>query len=143
MRTRTAAAAALLCLALSACSQDAGGGSDRGSDERAASSAPANGGKVALEKAVRAYSAAYFQANAAVAWPMLSPRCRRETSPETYRDRMTAAAEKYGPQKITRLDVEVSGDMARVTYKYAPDPTLSSWRQPWSYEEGAWKRDAC
>lgn len=143
MRTCTAAVAALVCLTLTACSQDTGGRSDCRSDAQKASSIPADSGKVALEKAARAYSAAYFQPNAAVAWPMLSHRCRQEMSLDTYQDRLNAMAKEYGHQKITRLDIEVSGDMARVTYKYSPDSDLSSWRQPWTYEEGDWKRDAC
>jgi hypothetical protein len=148
MRHTTAAAiAAGLLLALTACSSS---DTDKPKIEtttaptKAADPKPADDPKADLEKAVRAYSDAYFATDTATAYGMLSTRCRGEVTQAAYGQSIAAATKAYGKtHTIKSLTVDqMSGDMARVTYTY--DATvLDQKQQPWTREGGAWRWDAC
>jgi hypothetical protein len=154
MRTRTTTvltAAALL--ALTACSSS----DDKPAAEPPIATAPATsappsqpaaspstGDTADLEQAVRDYTDAYFAGEASTAHRMLSERCRKEINPLVYGEMLRQAKKDYGPDHpATDVQAEVSGDMARVTYKVKGLPMLDQTQQPWAREGGAWKYDAC
>jgi hypothetical protein len=151
MRTRTTTttlAAALLLAALTACSS----GDD--SAAPASDSSPANAEQTTtvpaeheaddLKAAVQVYTAAYFEADVDTAWGMLSERCKGELNRIVYEEQLKAAKADYGPDHpATDVKVEVSGELARVTYGVKGLPMLDQTKQPWTLEDNAWKYDAC
>ncbi|QIJ61030.1 hypothetical protein [Streptomyces sp. JB150] len=156
MRTRAATTmlAAVLLLALTACSS-----SDDGTDAAptgtpstpAAASAPAASATPAatpadaaeLERAVRAYTAAYFADKPDTTYGMLSARCEERITPEAMAALTERAVGDYGRQEVQRFRIDqLSGDMARVSYGVGL-PKFDQKQQPWVREDGAWKYDAC
>ncbi|MGQ5576060.1 hypothetical protein [Streptomyces sp. ECR3.8] len=104
---------------------------------------PADGGGD-LEQAVKDYTAAYFAGEASTAHRMLSERCRDQINELMFGATVKAAAEEYGPDHpATDVQAEVSGDLARVSYKVEGLPKFDQQAQPWTLEGGAWKYDAC
>lgn len=98
----------------------------------------------ALEQAVRDYTAAYFAGEASTAHRMLSERCRKDINELLFGASVKQAAEEYGPDHpATDVQAEVSGDLARVSYKVQGLPKFDQSQQPWTLEGGAWKYDAC
>ncbi|MFD6968367.1 hypothetical protein [Streptomyces sp. NPDC059949] len=97
-----------------------------------------------LEKAVRAYSAAYFKPDGATAYATLSKRCQGKAGDaELFAGIVDTAAKAYGKQEIQTLTIDqLAGDMARVSYTYSV-PKLNQTSQPWAREGGAWKYDGC
>ncbi|MFG2976286.1 hypothetical protein ACGFYY_25300 [Streptomyces sp. NPDC048331] len=145
--TTAALATAAALLALTACTN---ANSDPKPAEPAASSSPtaaapkADPARADLEKAVRAYSAAYFKPDGAAAYTALSKRCAAKAGDaDIFAGIVDTAAKAYGKQEIQTLAVDqLAGDMARVTYTYSV-PKLNQTGQPWAREGGVWKYDGC
>jgi hypothetical protein len=98
-----------------------------------------------LDKAVRAYSAAYFKPDGKAAYAALSKRCQTKAGgdPEMFSIIVDNAAKAYGKQEIQSLTIDqLAGDMARVSYTYSV-PKLNQASQPWAREGGAWRYDGC
>ncbi|MEV7793408.1 nuclear transport factor 2 family protein [Streptomyces sp. NPDC087512] len=149
MRTRvTTTLAAALLLAVTGCSSSDDGGSD---DAAPTSSSPSEGRATVtvpddadLVQAVKAYTDAYFKGDADAAHSMLSDRCKEKYPQEVYGPIIEQAAADYGDgHPATDVQADVSGDMARVTYKVQGLPKFDQAQQPWTREGGAWKYDAC
>lgn len=147
MRHTTTAIAAGLLLALTACTSS----SEEPTPEKPAASVPGNpapkqpaaDGSAELEKAVRAYSAAYFKPDATTAYGMLSARCKGQVAPEIYKPMVEAAAKDYGHQQIRSVKVDlISGDTGLVSYSYDV-PKLDQPKQKWAREGGQWRYDGC
>lgn len=153
MRTRaTITTAALLLTALTACSSGDDDSTDAAPPAASSSaSTPASAESSAppaddaeLTAAVQAYTDAYFAGEASTAYRMLSERCQKDINELMYGATVKQAATDYGPDHAaTDVQAEVSGDMARVTYKIEGLPKLDQDAQPWAREGGAWKYDAC
>jgi hypothetical protein len=150
MRTRatiTALAAATL-LTLAACSSssdDAAPATDSGTPSPEPTvSVPTAHENDDLEAAVGVYTGAYFSGDADTAYGMLSKRCQGKVTPEAYKAVVVQAAADYGPDHpATDITAEVSGKLARVTYKVKGVPKFDQEAQPWTLEGDAWKYDAC
>jgi predicted outer membrane protein len=146
MRTRPAAIAVLATLTLAGCSQPADNPPATSAPKPGATAAteqPADDGRAALEKAVRAYSTAYFGQDMDAAHGALSKRCATKIPRPMYEAAVKATVETLGKHEIKTLTVDqISGDLARVSYTYDV-PKLSQSGQPWAREDGAWKYDAC
>ncbi|MFC9752995.1 hypothetical protein [Streptomyces sp. NPDC056921] len=149
MHTRTATAAlAAALLTLTACSSSddnkptgAPSSSSEPSAKQPAAPSPAADGP---EEAVAAYTAAYFKGDATTAYAALSKRCKGKIGPEAYAGVVKQAATDYGTDHpATDVKADVSGDMARVTYKVKGLPKFDQEAQPWARESGAWRYDAC
>lgn len=150
MRTTTAtlATTAALLLALTACSSNS---------ENTAESAPTTAATVEeptttptpadaaeLTAAVQAYTAAYFKGDAKAAYGALSKRCAGKIAPEAYEVVVKQAAADYGPgHAATAVKADVSGALARVSYRVQGLPKFDQQSQPWAREGGTWKYDAC
>ncbi|TRV72557.1 hypothetical protein FKN01_29650 [Streptomyces sp. 130] len=105
---------------------------------------PADDGTDALAAAVTAYTAAYFQGDADTAYSALSARCAGKITAAQYEGVVKQAATEYGPDHpATGITAEVSGDLARVTYKVTGLPKFDQNGQPWARESGTWHYDAC
>lgn len=157
MRTRaTITLAAALLLTATACSSDDDPSSSAPSTpapattSAPASSAPAEpsggtgDGANAVESAVQDYTRAYFAGEASTAHGMLSERCRKEINPLLFGETVRQASKEHGPDHpATDVQAEVSGDMARVSYRVEGLPKFDQDGQPWAREGGAWKYDAC
>ncbi|MGA5304609.1 hypothetical protein ACPCHT_32190 [Nucisporomicrobium flavum] len=108
-----------------------------------ASSAPAADNTAALRRAVQAYSDAYLTGEAAVAYALLSQRCRRRMNSEEFSGLAAAAERTYGSAlPIRSFDAEVAGNLARVTYTYDLK-AINQDAEPWVKENGMWKEDDC
>lgn len=147
MRHTTAALTAALLLALTACSTS----SDEPKPEKPAASKPGNpapkqpadDGSAELEKAVRAYSAAYFKPDATAAYGMLSARCKGKIAPEVFKPVVEGNAKDYGHQQLRSVKVDlISGDTGLVSYSYDV-PKLDQPKQKWAREGGQWHYDGC
>ncbi|MGW7288043.1 hypothetical protein ACWGH4_21430 [Streptomyces sp. NPDC054847] len=150
--TTTVATAAVLLLALTACSSEnppssaspksgQNAATDQPSDEP--NVPPADDSKELLEQAVRAYSAAYFATDTKKAHGMMSARCQEKIPAEVYGPVVEASVKQYGAHDIKTFAVDqLAGDLARVTYTYAV-PALDQKQQPWAREDGAWRYDGC
>lgn len=142
------ALAAGALLALTACSSSADlahKSTDGGeSTPTAAPSPKVDPERANLDKAVRAYSAAYFKPDGAAAYAALSKRCQDKAGDaDIFAAIVDTAAKAYGKQEIQTLTIDqLAGDMARVTYTYAV-PKLNQQSQPWAREGGAWRYDGC
>lgn len=147
-RTALALAAAAGLLALTGCSS---------APKPTAEQPPANGpapssspaptadpARAELEKAVRAYSAAYFKPDGPAVYAALSQRCATKIGdPEPFNGTVEAAAKTYGKQGITSVTIDdIASARAHVSYTYAV-PKLSQSSQAWAREGGAWKYDGC
>ncbi|GGS81898.1 hypothetical protein [Streptomyces griseoviridis] len=153
MRTRaTITTAALLLAALTACSSGDDGSTDAAppaasssaSTPAAAESSAPPADDAELTKAVEDYTAAYFAGEASTAYGMLSERCQKKANELVFGATVDQAAKEYGPDHAaTDVQAEVSGDMARVSYRVEGLPKFDQDAQPWTLEGGAWKYDAC
>ncbi|MFC8987871.1 hypothetical protein [Streptomyces sp. NPDC057115] len=147
-------AAALLLTATACTADDEPSGSGPSTPAPATTSAPPSSpaepsggtgdGANAVEKAVQDYTRAYFAGEASTAHGMLSERCRKEINPLLFGETVRQASKEHGPDHpATDVRAEVSGDLARVSYKVKGLPSLDQAQQPWAREGGAWKYDAC
>ncbi|MFF9205131.1 hypothetical protein ACF1AE_25585 [Streptomyces sp. NPDC014986] len=148
MRTRaTTTLAALLLAALTACSSgdDAPAASDSGTPVAESTTAvPKEHEADDLTAAVQVYTAAYFEGDADTAYGMLSERCRGKINELMYGATVEQTAKEYGPDHpATDVQADVSGELARVSYKVEGLPKFDQQAQPWTLEDGAWKYDAC
>lgn len=147
MRTRaTITLAALLLAALTACSSDDdktdAPSSSPTAEEPSTTPTPADAAELAA--AVKAYTAAYFKGDAKTAYRVLSKRCAGKVDESVYAATVKQAAAEYGPDHAaTDVQADVSGTLARVSYKVAGLPKFDQEAQPWTREGGAWKYDAC
>ena len=151
MRTRaTITLAAVLLTTLTACSSDddTSAGTKptpaaRSNAEQPAEPAP-DAEAAALSDAVKAYTKAYFAGDADTAHGMLSKRCQEKAEPTVFGAVVEQAAKEYGPDHpATDVKADVSGELARVSYKVEGLPKFDQEAQPWAREGGAWKYDAC
>ncbi|MEU6756961.1 hypothetical protein [Streptomyces sp. NPDC046685] len=148
MRTHHTAAllAAATALALTGCSNDPAPADKPTSPAPASTPAAptADPARADLEKAVRAYSNAYFKPDGAAAYATLSKRCAAKAGDaDIFTAIIDTAAKAYGKQEIQTLTIDqLAGDMARVSYTYSV-PKLNQTSQPWAREAGAWKYDGC
>ncbi|MEU6229971.1 hypothetical protein [Streptomyces sp. NPDC047042] len=148
MSTRaTITVTAALLLVLTACSS-----SDDGTDTASTptttaetpTTTPTPADAAELTAAVEAYTDAYFAGDATTAYGALSKRCAGKVGEATYAAVVKQAAADYGQgHAATEVKAEVSGALARVSYKVAGLPKFNQTQQPWSREAGAWKYDAC
>ena len=148
MRTRaTITLAAALLLPLTACSSSDDGAAEPGSSatsEQQPSTTPTPADAAELTAAVQAYTAAYFKGDTDKAYGALTDRCQGKVTPEAYGAVVKKFAADYGPDHpATDVQADVSGSLARVTYKVKGLPKLDQKQQPWAREGGAWKYDAC
>lgn len=155
-RTTTATLAVLLLAALTACSSSDDSSDDANSSEPTASASSeqrptttpddseADTGAAELKTAVEAYTEAYFAGEASTAYRMLSARCQKDVNELVYGATVDQAAKEYGAgHPATDVQADVSGDMARVTYKVEGLPKFDQSGQPWVREGDSWKYDAC
>ncbi|MFF9124371.1 hypothetical protein ACF09J_13855 [Streptomyces sp. NPDC014889] len=155
MRTRTATAtltAIAALTALTACSSSGDDASKPSSPTTASSTpaaepattAPAAGTATELERVVSMYTDLYFGGDGKGAYAFLSKRCQAKAGPDMYAATVEQAAKEYGPDHpATDVKPDVSGDLARVSYKVKGLPKFDQDAQPWAREGGAWKYDAC
>ncbi|GAA2946261.1 MULTISPECIES: hypothetical protein [Streptomyces] len=152
-----AAAALLATASLTACSADsttdattdatkAGSGSVSASPSAskapAGDNAPADDGKAALEKSVRAYTAALF-GGAGRGYELVSKRCQADQTATEFVELSKQAHHEFGALTVKTLKVDqLSGDLARVSYGVGV-PQFEREAQPWTREGGTWKWDAC
>lgn len=133
-------------LALTGCANvDADPATKSDEGKPSTSAAPkADPARADLEKAVRAYSNAYFAPDGAAAYAALSKRCQGKAGDaDIFASIVDTAAKAYGKQQIQTLTIDqLAGDMARVTYTYSV-PKLNQTSQPWAREAGAWRYDGC
>ncbi|WP_369778846.1 hypothetical protein [Streptomyces sp. R33] len=142
-----AALAAAALLTLTGCSSDSKPAADKPADAPAPATSPSpriDPERAALDKAVRAYSAAYFQPDGKAAYALLSKRCQTKAGDEdVFAIVVDTAAKGYGRQELQTLTIDqLAGDMARVSYTYLV-PKLNQSQQPWTREAGAWHYDGC
>lgn len=149
MRTTAIAVTAAALFALTACSSSSDDAKSAPStpaattagDEPTATPTPA--GAADLEQAVKAYTAQYFSGDAK-AYDALSKRCKGKIDRAGYKAVVEQAKADYGPDHpATDVKADVSGTLARVTYKIKGVPKLDQDGQPWAREGDAWKYDAC
>lgn len=151
MRTRaTIALTAALLLAVTGCSSndDSDDAAPATSSASTPTAEPTHAGEPAanadLVQAVKDYTAAYFASDADRAYAALSERCQGEMSAEAYRAVVQQAKTEFGPDHpATDVEADVQGEMARVSYKVKGLPKFDQTKQPWAYESGEWKFDAC
>ncbi|AJC52731.1 MULTISPECIES: hypothetical protein [Streptomyces] len=158
MRTRatTAILVALLPVALTACS-----GTDSGKTPKKppvlttptnhAPSATADPARADLEKAVRAYTAAYFKPDVTAAYSMISTRCKERISQASLAaslDRahgmaVTLGDEASADRTVKRFHIDkLTDDLASVSYGVG-DPRYDQHDQPWTREGEHWRYDSC
>ncbi|RMB85613.1 hypothetical protein [Streptomyces shenzhenensis] len=146
MRTRatiTLATAAAL-LALTACSSSDDKASSPTDPAPAKTTTPTPAETGALELTVRDYTEAYFKGDAKTAYGVLSKRCAGKVTEELFAATVRQAHTDYGAgHPATDVQADVSGDLARVTYKVEGLPKFDQESQPWAREGGTWKYDAC
>ncbi len=152
MRTTTAtlAATAAALLALTACSSS---DDDTAADPtpstptataEAPTTTPTPADAADLTAAVQRYTTAYFKGDGDTAYAALSKRCKGKINATAYGSIVDQAAADYGPDhSATDVKADVSGELARVTYKVSGLPKLNQDAQPWAREGGDWKYDAC
>jgi hypothetical protein len=144
--TLLAAAGLLALTGCSGAADPAHKGTDGGeSTPTAAPSPKIDPERANLDKAVRAYSAAYFKPDGKAAYAALSKRCQTKAGgdPDMFSIIVDNAAKAYGKQEIQSLTIDqLAGDMARVTYTYSV-PKLNQTSQPWAREAGTWRYDGC
>ena len=120
---------AAVLLALTGCSS--------GSDSASAD------GKAALEKAYRAYIAAFLDGDGETAYALLSQRCQAKETLAEFTDIAQSAATIYGQVDYTIDSVTVDGDHGTVDATYAVDALNSSGGSTWLLEDGEWRSDKC
>jgi hypothetical protein len=55
---------------------------------------------------------------------------------------VAAAHVKYGSATLQSLNATVNGTRGYATYTYS-DPAINQHDQPWTFESGGWRWDAC
>jgi hypothetical protein len=153
MRTRaTITLAAALLLPLTACSSSddsddaapAPSTTSAPASEQQPSTTPTPADAAELTAAVQAYTAAYFAGEGSKAHRMLSERCKGKINELVFGATVDQAAKQYGPDHpATDVQADVSGKLARVSYKVEGLPKFDQQAQPWTREGDAWKYDAC
>lgn len=149
MRTTITLATAAALLALTACSSsndDPGtpASSSPATEQQEPSITPTPADAAELTAAVQAYTTAYFKGDTDAAYATLSKRCQGKITAEVYGAVVKQAAADYGQDHAaTDVKAEVSGELARVSYKVQGLPKFDQAQQPWTREGGAWKYDAC
>jgi len=147
MRNHTTllAVTAAALLALTACSSSGDDASSESSTTvEAPSITPTPADAALVTQAVQAYTTAYFKGDGDTAYATLSKRCAGKVTAADYSTAIEQAAADYGPDHAaTDVRAEVSGALARVTYKVAGLPKFDQQSQPWAREGGTWKYDAC
>ncbi|MFD4558983.1 hypothetical protein ACFWP5_32470 [Streptomyces sp. NPDC058469] len=149
MRNHTTAllavtAAALLALTACSSSDDDAKPETAPTTAEAPSITPTPADAALVTQAVKAYTTAYFKGDADTAYATLSKRCAGKVTAADYSTAIAQAAADYGPDHAaTDVQAEVSGALARVTYKVAGLPKFDQESQPWAREGGTWKYDAC
>lgn len=152
MRTTTAVlATAAALLALTACSSgddssdaDAPAPSITATTEPLSTTTPTPAESAELTAAVQRYTTAYFKGDGDTAYAALSKRCKGKIDAVAYGSIVDQAAADYGPDHpATDVQADVSGELARVSYKVQGLPKFDQQAQPWAREGGAWKYDAC
>lgn len=98
--------------------------------------------EASLEAAVRAYSAAFLGGDGEAAWALLSSRCQMSMPEIDYKATVAAAKVKYGLATLQSVTGSVNGTTGSATYTYS-DPTINQSDQPWTFEAGGWRWDAC
>ncbi|MFH8572890.1 hypothetical protein [Streptomyces sp. NPDC017993] len=148
-RTTSAAIAALLLAALTACSGSAGDQpAHKPTPNAATTQAPMeestpDASRADLETAVRAYTAAYFEPDVTAAYGMISSRCKEQITKPTLNAMLERANQMHGARTVKRFVVDrLSGDMARVSYGVGL-PRYDEHGQPWTREDGHWRYDSC
>ncbi|PJN38971.1 hypothetical protein CG747_20730 [Streptomyces sp. CB02959] len=150
MRTRatTAVLAALLPVALTACSSTGDGKTAKKppvltTPTNHAPSATADQARADLEKAVRTYTAAYFKPDVTTAYSLISTRCREQITKPGLGMLLDRAHKASGARTVKTFTIDkFSGDMARVSYGVG-EPQYDQHDQPWTREGGHWRFDAC
>lgn len=97
----------------------------------------------ALEAAVIAYVAAFADGDADGAWAMVSQRCRGVVPEADYRAAVIIAGGFSPEMAATRVSVEVEGDRGRASYETGVTEIGAYDEQPWRFEDGSWRWDAC
>lgn len=153
MRIRATITLAAALLALTACtsSTDDGDSAPEPSsappttaEQQEPSTTPTPADAAELTAAVQAYTAAYFEGDAEAAYGALSERCQGKVTAEAYGAVVEQAKADYGPdQAATDVQADVSGTLARVTYRVEGLPKFDQKQQPWTREGDDWKYDAC
>jgi len=146
MRTHTAAVLlAAAAIVLTGCSSEPKPDAKPVTDPSTSAQAPkVDPERANLDKAVRAYSAAYFKPDGKAAYTALSKRCQAKAGDaDIFAGIVDTAAKAYGKQEIQTLTIDqLAGDLARVSYTYSV-PKLNQSGQPWVREAGTWKYDGC
>ncbi|GGX55563.1 hypothetical protein [Streptomyces noursei] len=153
-RTTTAALAALLPIALAACcTTNDNLPKHPPAPASSASHAPsptADPARADLEKAVRDYTAAYFTPDVAVAYSMISTRCKERVTKASLAASLDRAHEmavtlgnENADRTVKRFQIdELADGMAQVSYG-VDDPRYDQHDQPWTREGGNWRYDSC
>jgi hypothetical protein len=98
----------------------------------------------AVRAAAQAYSDAFLTGDSDAAFALLSTRCQERLGKPAFAAVVTQAGQAYGTAlAFETFGAEVSGDLARVTYTYAEDPSINQDSEPWVREGGAWHEDDC
>ena len=100
------------------------------------------GDAASVRAAVEQYSAAYLGDRPEEAFAMLSARCKERVPLAEMRTLTAGAKRLYGTVKLVAFSAEVSGGLARATYRY-DNAAINQTAQPWAREDGAWRYDAC
>lgn len=116
-----------------ACSDD--GSNDRGVADDA--------GPGALEQAVGDYTLAFAEGDTDTAWSMVSERCRETVPEREHRASVAMAGELYPGMRAEDIRVEIDGDEGRASYGTGVEDIGTYNEQPWRFESGGWRWDAC
>jgi hypothetical protein len=95
-----------------------------------------------LRRAVYAYSRAFLGGDARKAYAWLAPRCRNAIAYNDFAEIVDAAHDVYGTLPIRSYTATISGDRARVTYRY-PVRRLDQVREPWVRRAAGWRNNQC
>ncbi|MDT0187971.1 hypothetical protein Q9S36_48070 [Microbacterium sp. ARD31] len=95
-----------------------------------------------LRQAVYTYSRAFLGGNARKAYALLAPRCRNAIAYNDFAEVVDAAHDVYGNLPIRSYTATISGDRARVTYRY-PVGRLDQVREPWVRRVAGWRNNQC
>ncbi|GAA5122677.1 hypothetical protein GCM10023339_41410 [Alloalcanivorax gelatiniphagus] len=95
-----------------------------------------------LRRVVQTYSRAFLGGNARKAYALLAPRCRDAIAYNDFAEIVDTAHEVYGNLPIRSYTATISGDRARVTYRYAVG-RLDQVREPWVRRAAGWRNSQC
>lgn len=102
-------------------------------------------GTAGLESAVREYTRAYFAAETATAYRMLSGRCQEEVTASAHASLVAGDAAEHGPLLVETFTVDrASAGSAVVTYTVGvPVVDAGLAGEAWTREGGSWRWDDC